>query len=90
MSRIPKQATETISNNNYWKSHSTRGKPMPTLTSPCHDCAITTGFYQPYADKLKEQPIEMQREVVKRWFCHNHGNRACKGLADQFKFSDKE
>jgi hypothetical protein len=52
---------------------------LPLLDKPCHDCAITTGFYIEIADELLQQDIELQDKVLKRWFCHNHRNKACRG-----------
>lgn len=65
----------------YWEKHAER-EPLPSMKEPCHDCAMTCGFYKPYADELIEQPREIIEKVLKSWWCHNHGNRACKGAED--------
>ena len=52
---------------------------LPLLKKPCHDCAITTGFYTPIADELLKEDKKVQEDVLKRWHCHNHCNSACRG-----------
>ena len=60
------------------------GKPaLPLMPRPCHDCAVTCGFYKPYTDGLALLPKGAQLQASKRWFCHNHCGRACRGNADQ-------
>lgn len=59
---------------------------LKPLGKPCHDCAVTCGFYLPYAEALAKLPRDFQRNIAARWFCHNHPNRACRGNID---FLDK-
>ena len=75
---------EPMSNEEYWEMHS-QGPELEVLDKCCHDCAIKTGFYIPYAEELSEQPIEIQNKAVKRWFCHNHTNKACRGAYNYIK-----
>lgn len=49
---------------------------------PCHDCAITTGFYDPLVEELSKQPLDIQKKCAERWWCHNNGQRACKGVSE--------
>jgi hypothetical protein len=65
----------------YWEDHANREK-LQRLSKPCYDCAMITGFYAEIADYLLEEEIETQNNVLDTWFCHNHGNRACKGAYD--------
>ncbi|EOQ15413.1 hypothetical protein KQ3_05882 [Bacillus cereus B5-2] len=65
----------------YWNPIAEQ-KELDSMKKPCSDCAIVTGFYVEYADDLLKQPIEVQEKAKKRWFCHNHTNRCCKGLED--------
>lgn len=65
----------------YWDYHMKQRKVKP-LKKPCHDCAITTGFYVDMAEELKKEPIETVSAVVDTWFCHNHCNRGCAGVRE--------
>lgn len=57
--------------------------PLPVLKRPCHDCAVECGFYLDPANSLKSlNDEEVKRGAVNSWFCHNHTNRACKGVAN--------
>lgn len=58
------------------------GDKLEPQKQPCHDCAIVTGFYAPYADILKLEPKEIQTKVLDRWFCHNNCKRSCKGAIE--------
>lgn len=60
-------------------SHHKDQKPLEPLGKPCHDCAVTCNFYLPYAAMLSLLPPEEIAHHSARWFCHNHGNRACAG-----------
>jgi hypothetical protein len=52
--------------------------PLKPLKKPCHDCAVTCGFYTPMAAGLSLlTPAEIEHHSA-RWFCHN-ANRACAG-----------
>lgn len=55
---------------------------LEPLASPCHDCAVTTGFYREVSDRLKQEDCETREAVCKKWFCHNARNRACRGNWD--------
>lgn len=61
--KIPEVDLPSITEEEYWDSVAKRRKVEP-LTKPCHDCAITTGFYAPYAERLKKQPKEVQENVA--------------------------
>lgn len=68
----------------YFKHH--KGAPeLVPLKKRCHDCAVTCGFYEPFAQalsRLTEKEIEYHS---KRWFCHNNRQRACAGNIDYQK-----
>jgi hypothetical protein len=53
--------------------------PLKPLGKPCHDCAITCGFYTPYAAALSLLPKDEINRRSLEWFCHNHPDRACAG-----------
>lgn len=57
-------------------------KQLELRNKPCHDCAVTCGFYKEYSDALKELLPEEQLEKSKEWFCHNNCDLACRGNAD--------
>ncbi len=76
---IPKVVIPQITEDEYWESVANGTKVKP-LTKACVDCAITTGFYLPLAERLKRQPKEMQDKVADTWFCHNACNRGCGGI----------
>ncbi len=61
-----------------------------TLKKPCHDCAITTGFYMPIADDLLLESDEIQAAVINNWYCHNHTNECCKGAINYIKSMKKQ
>ena len=63
------------------------GGELELLNKPCHDCAVTTGFYLEYSEAYKEMPPEEQLARSKRWFCHNACNRACRGHANNIGIS---
>ncbi|MGD9728324.1 MAG: hypothetical protein AB7R40_23715 [Nitrospiraceae bacterium] len=52
---------------------------LKPLKKPCHDCAITCGFYTPVAATLSLLTDDEIDERSLQWFCHNHPNRACAG-----------
>jgi hypothetical protein len=79
MKRIRK--VEIDENFDYWKMKS-EDEQLPPMKQRCHDCAITTGFYTQYAEELMKQPPDIIEKCVKTWWCHNHGNRSCKGIAE--------
>lgn len=54
---------------------------LPLRKKPCHDCAVTTGFYRPYAKELKRCSIEVRVARSGDWFCHNDRRLACRGNA---------
>ncbi len=60
---------------------------LELLPKPCHDCAVTTGFYREYSDAYKDMPPEEQLARSKQWFCHNACNRACRGHANNIGVS---
>ena len=76
---IPKVVMPEITEEEYWESVA-KGRKVEPLTKACGDCAITTGFYMPHAERLKQQPKEVQDKVADTWFCHNACNRGCGGL----------
>ncbi len=53
--------------------------PLKPLGKPCHDCAVTCGFYEPLAASLSLLPRDEIEKRSLEWFCHNHPNRACAG-----------
>lgn len=55
---------------------------LPYRSKPCHDCAVTCGFYTEISHALKQEPIEVQRAMSEKWFCHNETNKACRGNAN--------
>ncbi len=63
------------------------GSELELLARPCHDCAVTTGFYREYSDAYKDMPHEEQLARSKQWFCHNVCNRACRGHANNIGVS---
>lgn len=63
------------------RTHGDR-EPMKALGKSCHDCAITCGFYTPYAEDLAKEDEAFQDRIAERWFCHNHPNRACAGVRE--------
>ena len=63
------------------------GKDLELLSRPCHDCAVTSGFYREYSDAYKDMPKEEQIARSKQWFCHNACNRACRGHANNIGVS---
>lgn len=59
--------------------------PLEPMDKPCHDCAVVCGLYTEISDALKNEPACIQEFISKRWFCHNHRNRACKGNIDNLR-----
>lgn len=62
----------------YWQEMS-KAPTLERLDKPCHDCAITTGFYTPIINELLEQDITIQDRALNAWDCHNECNKACRG-----------
>lgn len=58
------------------------GPDLELLAKPCHDCAVTCGLYKEHSDAFKDMPEDEQLARSKKWFCHNAGNKACRGHAD--------
>jgi hypothetical protein len=58
------------------------GPDLEPLEKPCGDCAVTCGFYLEISQALAREPAEVQDSVKKKWFCHNHSDRACRGNWD--------
>ncbi len=58
------------------------GDDLKLLPKPCHDCAVTCGFYKEFSDAYLSMPVDEQVARSKKWFCHNAPNRACRGHAD--------
>lgn len=52
---------------------------LPVRRTRCDDCAITTGFYTPFARALKKEPLNVRRTVSEKWFCHETPGCACRG-----------
>lgn len=52
---------------------------LAPLRKPCHDCAVTNGFYAPIAAALSMLPPNEVAQRSSEWFCHNNCNRACAG-----------
>lgn len=77
---VPVVPVIEMSENDYWKSQASMGEVVEPLSKPCHDCAITTGYYVSHAESLAKQPEETQKAVLEKWFCHNACNRGCKGV----------
>ena len=84
MGLIPQIIETEIPKKFSWDYAIRDGKLRP-LKKPCHDCAITTGFYTEHADLLKLEPLEVQNKVLDNWFCHNNCNRACAGAIEYLK-----
>lgn len=61
--------------------------PLPLLDRVCRDpdgavdCAVLRGMYRPISNDLKRCDPELQIRYSRTWWCHNHGNRACRGNA---------
>lgn len=72
---------EEVSEDEYWQRVANEKKVEP-LKHPCDDCAITTGFYLPQAERLLQQPIGVRNKVVDVWSCHNNCNRGCAGIRE--------
>lgn len=53
--------------------------PMEALPKPCADCAVTCGLYTSVSALLSLLPQAEIKFHSDRWFCHNHGDRACRG-----------
>jgi len=81
---IPKVVMPQISEEEYWDSVA-KGRPVKPLSKACWDCAIKTGFYIPQAERLKQQPKEVQDKVSDVWGCHNACNRGCGGIRNFLK-----
>ena len=60
-------------------AHHIGREPMQPLGSPCHDCAVTCGFYEVYAEALLRLSLDRRAFHLSRWFCHNNPTRACAG-----------
>lgn len=71
-------------NRAYWEHHAINGEELEVLYKPCADCAIISGFYKTYADDLINH-ADLIDAVKKRWYCHNHCEKACRGLWDYLK-----
>lgn len=71
--------TPDISTAEYFEQKAKNGPELSPLGRPCHDCAVTCGFYRPYTELLAQQPKHIQEEASLRWHCHNNPNRACRG-----------
>lgn len=56
-----------------------RGPDLVPLDQPCHGCAVTTGLYIEISADLATEPLERQIALSKKWSCHNHPGRACRG-----------
>jgi hypothetical protein len=56
--------------------------PRPLRSSPCHDCAVVTGFYGEHSDAYLEMPEEERLRRSKQWYCHNDPSLACRGHAN--------
>lgn len=66
----------------YFKDRIEGDKDRPVLPyneKPCHDCAVIDGFYAEISDALKKEPIEIQKQMAEKWFCHNDSSKACRG-----------
>lgn len=55
---------------------------LPSRKRRCEDCAIE--FYGEVVVELKKQPVSLQKNVARSWFCHNTPTHACKGAIDMF------
>jgi len=64
----------------YWKSLSQGSIVVEPLKKSCHDCAIKTNYYTEFAKSLADQPEEIRKAVLDRWYCHNHNDKGCAGV----------
>lgn len=76
-----KKQLEEAEQRYFWEPHLNRPALKP-LNKPCKDCAIIDNFYTPIADKLLEEPVEIQDNVISSWFCHSNCNRGCAGVRE--------
>lgn len=60
-------------------SHHMPHDALEPLPKPCIDCAVTGGLYNCVSALLSLLPAEEVKFHSDRWFCHNHGDRACRG-----------
>lgn len=63
---------------------------LERLDKPCKDCAVTTGFYKPFAEELTKQTPGLQEQVLDTWFCHDHCNRACRGAYNYVQMKNRK
>lgn len=68
--------------------HIINGPLLELAVNPCGDCAVTCGFYLPESNELKKESEIIQREVSKRWFCHNDSSKACRGNWENLNLKD--
>ncbi len=79
---------KTVSEKEYW-NNIIKNKELECLKHPCGDCAMVTGFYVDIANELIKQPLEIQEQVQKRWYCHNSPNKSCAGIKEFLNSNDK-
>lgn len=73
----------------YWERKAESEK-LERVEKTCHDCAITTGFYTPFADELLEYEHELQDKVLDGWTCHNDCNKCCRGAYNYIQMKRKK
>lgn len=77
---------------NYWNKRIESDKKFPELEyleKPCHDCAVLCGFYKDLSDDLSNMNINIRERISRKWFCHNHPNKACRGNANNVGIFNK-
>jgi hypothetical protein len=60
-------------------AHHLKHPALEPLPKPCQDCAVTCGLYTGVSAYLSLLPQDEVKIHSDRWFCHNHGDRACRG-----------
>lgn len=66
----------------YYRSRIAADAIMPVLPlrdRPCDDCAVTHGFYTPFAEGLSKLLEAMQVAASQKWDCHQTPRMACRG-----------
>ncbi len=80
---IPEPAVPPlITEAEYFSRMAIRGEALKPLGKPCHECAVTNGFYREISDALARQPEPIKTQAALRWWCHCNAGRACRGNLD--------
>jgi len=80
--KIPESIDQKLESDEYFENMINRDKDFPVLQpleKPCHDCAVTCGFYLPLSEELKTKSKLIQKKVSEKWYCHNNSKKACRG-----------